>query len=239
MVETLEKDKQALLQDSLTVRNFPIFYRMLVQLRFPIRVSGVIELRALLNDTIDKAKELEAEGDTREFHEALVSAIDSFDITRPHHRERLLTLLTEIRHLHYNHSIYSRNRELQLREKMEDNRSARTRSTQVGTVFVLVAAVAGFAWATAPISHWIVKAIMAGSLFMAWDYFHSLPILERENKRLNQDLNELLRNRVERINWKTMIHKLSLILGYKMVDGIEVFNENGIGPSNKSPDLLN
>lgn len=239
MVNILENNKQALLQDSLTVRNFPIFYRMLSQLRFPIKVSGVIELRALLNDTIDKANEPEPGVDYGEFIEALESAIDSFGITRPHHRERLLTLLTEIRNLHYHHSIYSRNREIDLREKIEDSRSARIRSTQVGSIFLLLATVAGFAWASVPAVHWIVKVVMAGSLFMAWDYYHSMPILERENKHLNQELNELLRHRVERINWKTMIHKISLVLGYKIVEGIEVFNENGIGPNNTQPNLLN
>ena len=239
MVAVPETDKQALLQESLTVRNFPIFYRMLLQLRFPIRVSGILELRALLNDTIDKARELDPEINTREFHEALESAIDSFGITRPHHRERLLTLLTKIRNLHYSHSIYSRNREIDLREKMEDTRSARQTSTRVGSIFLLLAVVGGVAWAGAPVIHWIIKVVIVGSLFMAWDYYHSLPVLEREHKQLTQDLNELMRNRVEKINWKVMIHKLSLILGYKMVEGIEVFNEEGIGPSSSQAGQLN
>lgn len=239
MAEKEAPNKQVLLQDSLTVRNFPIFYRMLLQMRFPIRVSGVIELRALLNDTIDKSKEPEPEVNTREFYEALESAIDSFGITRPHHRKKLLALLTEIRNLHYAHTIYSRNRELELREKLEDNVSARNRSSQVGSIFLLLATVAGVAWATVPGIHWVVQLVIAGSLFMAWDYYHSLPILEREHRHITQDLNELLRNRVDTINWKTMIHKLSLILGYKVVEGIEVFNENGIGSNSVHSSLLN
>lgn len=239
MVAIPENDRQALLQDSLTVRNFPIFYRMLLQLRFPIRVSGVLELRALLNDTIDKALELDPEINTGEFHEALESAIDSFGITRPHHRERLLTLLTEIRSLHYNHSIYSRNREIDLREQMEDALSARHVSTRVGSIFLLLAVVAGLAWAGAPVIHWVIKVVTVGSLFMAWDYYHSLPALKREHAQLTQDLNEVMRNRVEKINWKIMIHKLSLILGYKTVEGVEVFNEEGIGPTSYHANMLN
>jgi len=239
MAEKENPKNQLLLQDSLTVRNFPIFYRMLLQMRFPIRVSGVLELRALLNDTIDKAHEPDPEVNTREFNEALESAIDSFGITRAHHRERLLTLLTEIRNLHYAHSIYSRNRELELREKLRDNDSARRRSSQVGSVFLLLAAIAGVAWAVVPGIHWVVQIVAGGSLLLAWDYYHSLPVLEREQRRLMQDLNELLRHRVESINWKTMIHKLSLILGYKVVEGIEVFNENGIGSNSAHTGLLN
>jgi len=239
MAEKDTSKEKLLLQDSLTVRNFPILYRMLLQMRFPIRVSGVLELRALLNDTIDKAKEPDPEVNTGEFSEALESAIDTFGITRPHHRRKLLTLLTEIRNLHYAHTVYSRNRELDLREKLRDNDSARRRSSQVGAVFLLLAAVAGLAWATVPGIHWMVQVVIGGSLLLAWDYYHSLPVLEREQRRLTQELNELLRNRVDSINWKTMIHKLSLILGYKVVEGIEVFNENGIGSNSAHAGLLN
>jgi hypothetical protein len=239
MAEKENPKNKLLLQESLTVRNFPIFYRMLLQMRFPIRVSGVLELRALLNDTIDKAHEPDPEVNTYEFNEALESAIDSFGITRPHHRQRLLTLLTEIRNLHYAHSIYSRNRELELREKLHDNDSARRRSSQVGSVFLLLAAIAGVAWASVPGIHWVVQIVTVGSLLLAWDFYHSLPLLEREQQRLTQDLNELLRHRVASINWKTMIHKLSLILGYKVVEGIEVFNENGIGSNSVHTGLLN
>jgi len=230
-------ENQQELQDSLTVRNFPIFYRMLLQMRFPIRVSGVIELRALLNDTIDKAQDPEPEVNTGEFHEALETAIDSFGITRPHHRERLLKLLTEIRNLHYAHSIHSRDRELSLRRELEENVAAKTMSKQLGLVFLGLAAAGSAAWALVPTIHWIVQIIIGGSLLMAWDSFHSLPLLDKEHKRLRQELNELLRHRVERINWKTMIHKLSLILGYKVVEGIEVFNETGIGPGNANNSL--
>jgi hypothetical protein len=35
-----------------------------------------------------------------------------------------------------------------------------------------------------------------------------------------------LRNRLDTLNWKTLIHKLSLILGYKQIQGIEVFRHN-------------
>jgi len=230
---------ETLLEESLTVRNFPIFYRLLLQMRFPIRVSGVLELRALLNDTIDKAVPADANNGYTEFVEALETAIDSFGITRKHHRERLLTLLTEIRNLHYRHTINSRDREIDLREKLEDNQAARHRDRQVGMVFLLLSLVAGVAWAAAPAVHWLVKVVMVSSLFVSWAHFHSVPVLDREHKRLTQELNELLRNRVEKIHWKTMIHKLSLILGYKMVEGIEVFNENGIGPSNRKASPLN
>ena len=85
----------------------------------------------------------------------------------------------------------------------------------------------------------MVQVVIGGSLLLAWDYYHSLPVLEREQRRLTQELNELLRNRVDSINWKTMIHKLSLILGYKVVEGIEVFNENGIGSNSAHAGLLN
>ena len=39
------------------------------------------------------------------------------------------------------------------------------------------------------------------------------------------DLNLLLRQRVESINWRTLIHKLALLLGYKRIQGVEVFRQ--------------
>ena len=239
MADLRNDNKETLLEESLTVRNFPIFYRLLLQMRFPIRVSGVLELRALLNDTIDKTTPPEDTNGYAEFIEALESAIDSFGITHKHHRERLLTLLTEIRNLHYRHTINSRDREIDLREKLEDNLSARRRDRQGGGIFLVLALMAGAAWVGAPAVHWVVKVVMVSSLLVSWVYYHSLPVLDREYKHLTQELNELLRSRVEKINWKTMIHKLSLILGYKIVEGIEVFNEKGIGPSNRKSTPLN
>lgn len=214
---------EPLLEETLNARNFPVFYRSLSQLRFPLRVSGVLELRALLNDTIDQARGPEAGADYIDFHEALESAIDSFGVERKHHRDRLMVLLTEIRNLHYKHSISSRDRELKLRERIRQNRKSRRNSVHYGAAAIVLAIGGTFAWMAMNEMVWLVQAMTVASLVLALDFFHALPVLDREHKRLNQKVTDLLRERVDRINWKSMIQKLALVLGYKTVDGVEVF----------------
>ena len=80
------------------------------------------------------------------------------------------------------------------------------------------------AWAAAPQASWLVKVATLGATYLSYDFFHSLPTLEREHKALNKELNDLLRERITNVNWKMLIHKLSLLMGYKKVSGIEVFN---------------
>ena len=73
----------------------------------------------------------------------------------------------------------------------------------------------------------LIAVVTLAAGYLAWDYFHSLPVLEREQKELNTELNNLLRVRVSNVDWKMLIHKLSLLMGFKKVSGIEVFNIEG------------
>lgn len=219
--------------------NFPKFYRTLAGLRFPIKVADVLDMRAVLNEAIDK---FEAPADTpsyREFVEALESAIHSFGVESRRHADRLTRLLTLLRDIHYNHSIASRDQEVELRTKLDEVREAKARSSRYGVVFVLVAIALAIAWIALPQASWLIKVATLVSTYLSYDFFHSLPTLEQENKALNQELNDLLRERITNVNWKMLIHKLALLMGYKKVSGVEVFNMDEDADRNDSLSFLN
>ena len=50
-------------------------------------------------------------------------------------------------------------------------------------------------------------------------------------------VNEILRKRVDSLNWRTLIHKLSLLLGYKQIKGVEVFRHEQAEHHNDSRQL--
>jgi hypothetical protein len=79
-------------------------------------------------------------------------------------------------------------------------------------------------WLAIPSAHLIVKLLPALYCWFSLRYFHKLPALDKEHDKLTQDVNDVLRRRVNAINWKTLIHKLALVLGYKRVQGVEVFD---------------
>lgn len=211
---------------TLNVGTFPAFYKRIVAMRFPIAVGEVLELRDLLNQSLEVFQQPEDNPQSRDFKDSLLAAIHSFGIEKDRHCQRLLNILTMLRDLHYQHSIESRNTDERLRRELIANREARARSARYGLLSILAAVLCGMAWigmTQAPV--WL-KLVTAGFTFFAWDYHHSIPSLDKEIARLTTELNDTLRNRVETLNWKTLIHKISLILGFKQISGVEVFRHN-------------
>lgn len=211
----------------LTPGNFPKFYRSVVGLRFPIKVADVLDLRAVLNEAMDQYEEPANSPTYREFVDALESAIVSFGVENRRHSDRLVKLLTLLRDIHYSHSISSRDKEVDLRTRLDTSRESRIRSKRYGIIALTFGIGCAFTWAVMPTAGWSIKLLTLASGYMAWDYFHSLPILERDQKELGQELNDLLRERITNVDWKMLIHKLSLLMGFKKVSGIEVFNIEG------------
>ena len=209
---------------NLTPDNFHAFYTKFMNLRFPMDVAHVLELRYLINHTVDKYKEPPRTPDYRQFRESLQMALDSFSIDNSRHSERMLKTLAMMRDIHYAHSIASRNAEIYLRRTMANNRAERARCVRNGLFFVIAGVAFCLAWLGLGDPHWIVKWLPVGYGYLALRYFHKLPILDRGWETLTLDLNEILRRRVRSLNWKTLIHKLALVLGYKRVPGIEVFH---------------
>ena len=120
----------------------------------------------------------------------------------------------------------SRDAERRLREAMNDNRANRIQFIRYGLFFVFAGVASGILWLAMPEPMWLVKLLPAAYGYLSWYYFHKLPELDREHKKLTLELNDVLRRRVESLNWKTLIHKLAMVLGYKRLPGIEVFHDD-------------
>lgn len=211
---------------NLTPDNFHAFYTKFVNLRFPMKVANVLELRYLINHTVDKYKEPSLTPDYRQFSESLQSAIDSF-VDNQRHRERMQKILSMLRDIHYTHSINSRNAETRLRDAMEVSHDVRTKSVRYGLFFILAAVSFIIVWLAMNNPSWIIKFLPVGYSYIALRYFHKIPVLDQEIDKLTLELNDVLRRRVNSLNWRTLIHKLALVLGYKRVPGVEVFHVEG------------
>ncbi len=219
---------------ALTPATFHAFYTKFINLRFPIQVAHVLELRYLINHAADKYKEPPRTQDYQQFRDSLQAAIDSFAIENERHRERLLITLSLIRDVHYVHSIASRNAEKRLRAAMENNRAEHKRRIQRGSLCLFVGAIFCLAWAGMSDPAWYIKVSPLVLALFAKNYLHELPYLDHDLKDMTQELNDVLRRRVRSLNWKTLIHKLALVLGYKRIRGVEVFHiESDVGHSDR------
>lgn len=209
---------------TLTPDSFHAFYTKFISLRFPMKIANVLELRYLINHSIDRYKEPTATPNYRQFRESLQSALDSFSIDNQRHSERMLKALSMFRDIHYAHSIASRNAERRLRENMERNRDEYAKAVRYGLFFVFAGVSFIVMWLATADAHLVVKLLPVVYAWLALRYFHKLPALEKEQEKLTLEVNDILRRRVDSLNWKTLIHKLALVLGYKRVPGIEVFD---------------
>lgn len=207
---------------SLDVSTLPLFYRTLQSLRFPLRVEQVLDLRSAINLAIDTWQEPPLTRDHREFRERLERTLEKSDIDS-RHRERMLKLAALLRELHYDHSRQSSERELRLRDKQGENAYAQRQSRKVGVIWLLGGLASALIWFFQPEAGWFVKLLTVGFAYLSFDYFHALPSLARRQEELRKELNDLLRARVESIDWTALIHRLALVLGYKKERGLEVF----------------
>lgn len=222
---------------ALTTEGFPDFYARIIALRFPISVAEVLELRDLINHSADNYEEPGDLPPNREFRESLESAIQSFGIENRHHGERLLKVLVMLRGMHYHHTVASRDAEQRLRTAQTDNRAARRHSLRYGIIALLATAGSAAAWTLSESPGWILRLLPLVPALAAWGYFHALPALDRDMERLTRELNVVLRKRVDMLNWRMLIHKLGLLLGYKQIQGVEVFRHEQ-AEGNPGPRLL-
>ena len=209
---------------NLTPDGFHTFYTKFISLRFPMKIAHVLELRYLINHAVDRYKEPVSTPNYRQFRESLQSALDSFAIDNRRHIERMLKTLSMFRDIHYAHSIASRNAERRLRETMERNRDDYAKAIRYGLFFIFAGVSFIVLWLATANAHLIVKLLPVVYGLLSLHFFHKLPGLEKEYEKLTLDVNDVLRRRVDSLNWKTLIHKLALVLGYKRVPGVEVFD---------------
>lgn len=208
----------------LSVPRFTDFYRALIALRFPLPIDDVLELRAIINHAADKYRQAELTRDGRHFRDALERAIGSFGIHKRHHRERLIRVLCLLRDTHAKHSHVSHGQEASLRDRLDRIAKQRAQALREGMLTFFLTIVAGLLWLGLTDPHWLLQLVVAASAVISWRRFHSLPTLESDAEILRMQINAILRLRIKSIKWKTLIHKLALILGYKQIRGIEVFN---------------
>lgn len=221
----------AMLSDNLgklnsSPENFSPFYRKLAQLRFPLPVADVLELRYLFNHAIDQMPEPERTRDFHHFREARQAEMEAVGIDTGRHGQRLLKLLAVLRQLHLVHIIESRDAEAQLRRALEGNEKAARASVRYGKVSLVAALVAGTFWWLADV-HWWTTALAVGLGYLSADYFYSLSILKRERSLLQERLDEVLAKRVSGLHWPLLIRNIALILGYARIDGVEAFEMHG------------
>lgn len=211
---------------NLTPEGFHTFYTKFISLRFPMKIAQVLELRYLINHAVDRYKEPPPSPNYRQFRDSLQSALDSFAIDNRRHSERMLKTLSMFRDIHYAHSIASRNAERRIREAMERNRDDYAKAVRYGLFFIFAGVSFIVIWLAAADAHLAIKLLPAVYAWLSLRFFHKLPALDREHEKLTLEVNDVLRRRVSTLNWKTLIHKLALVLGYKRIRGVEVFHED-------------
>lgn len=207
---------------TLDVVSLPAFHRALLTLRFPLPVEQVLDLRSAINLAVDSYVEPPLTRDHREFRDRLERVIEKAGIDS-RHRERLLKLTAMLRDLYYEHSRQSRDREQRLRDKLDESAFAQRQSRRIGVLWLLGALTSGLVWFSQAEAGPFVKLLTAGFAYLAFDYFHALPSLQRRHKELHGELNDVLRTRVDSVDWSITVHRLALVLGYKKESGVEVF----------------
>ncbi|MHB8253992.1 MAG: hypothetical protein ACYDEV_09930 [Acidiferrobacter sp.] len=202
---------------------FPLFYRELVRLRFPIDVAEILELRYLSHYVIDHA---ENDGQGYEFGEFAAHRgrdMDHVGIHKAGHRERLSQLLLLIRKYHADHTATSCASEARLRAALAENQFAQQQSKRYGKtagVSALIAAASSILLSPPAV---LMQGFTILLAYLSLDYLYSLSSLKREERRLGHELDEILRQRVRAINWKAVVRQTGAILGYTHPLGGEAF----------------
>lgn len=207
----------------LTPETFESIYNTIVGLKFPMEVARVLELRYLINHTVDAFPEPVPTPDYREFRDALQTVIDAVGVDNKRHSERMLRILCMMRELHYAYSVKTRDAENALRKDMADNRQQRRRCIRYSLGLTLAAILSGILWLGAPTLDWPIKALTAAFAVGAWLYLRTLPALDRALEDLERRMSQLQRHRVRSIHWRLLAQKLAALLGFKRSSEVEVF----------------
>lgn len=218
-----------LARQQLTVDTFVQNYRYITGLRFPVEVADVLEIRASLNQAIDDRQPKQLSSGLQQFNEAVYEAISQFGLKDDRHINRLTKLMSVFRELHHLHTTRSRKHERSLRNQIKTNEEARTRSIGYGLFTFFLVIIGLLSWMIAGNALWFIKIGIGLLAYMSFDYFMSLKTLKLEHDILNTELNMLLRQRVNSIDWKSLLQKTAMILGFKKVSGVDVFLMNDAG----------
>lgn len=218
-----------LAHQQLNVDTFVQNYRQIIGLRFPVGVADVLEIRASLNQAIDDRDPMQVSGGLQQFAEAVFEAIIQLGLKNNRHVARLTKLMSIFRELHHSHIARSRKHERSLRNQINNNQDVKTRSIGYGlfTFFLVITGL--LTWMIVGNALWFIKIGIGLLAYMSFDYFMSLKTLKLESDILNNELNMLLRQRVQTIDWKSLLQKTAMLLGFKKVSGVDVFLLNDTG----------
>jgi hypothetical protein len=121
------------------------------------------------------------------------------------------------------HSLNSRKAEDDLRKAVDKNQLVRRKTVRAGITDVLLCIASMLAWLGLPALALPIQALSLAFAIQALRAFRSLPRIDKDAESLRQRLNSVLRERVDAIDWRMLTHKLSLVLGFKKVRGVQVF----------------
>jgi hypothetical protein len=207
----------------LNVDSFVQSYRQIIGMRFPVEVADVLEIRASLNQAIDERDPKQVSNGLQQFNEAVYEAISQIGLKNERHIIRLTKLMSIFRDLHHSHNTRSRKHERSLRNQIKNNQEAKSRSIGYGLFTFVLVIVGLLSWMIAGNALWFIKAGIGLLAYMSFDYFMSLKTLKLEYDILNNELNMILRRRVQTIDWKSLLQKSAMLLGFKKISGVDVF----------------
>ncbi|WP_298139930.1 hypothetical protein [Acidiferrobacter sp.] len=202
---------------------FPFFYRRLVTLRFPIEVAEILEMRYLCQHAIDESGRYDRGDEWGEFTARRMADMDHIGVQKATHRERLSRLLLLFKDYHDLHKLRSMETEATLQAAWVDNCFAQERSTSYGKtagMAALIAAMGSLLLSPRPL---VLEGLTLLLAYVSVDSFYSLALLRRQQRRLNEQLSEILRRRVRMVNWRAVVRQTSAILGYTQPLGGEAF----------------
>lgn len=198
----------------LTVDSFPGLYRQLVQLRFPLDVAEVIDLRDIINQASDGFVEPVPTKGYRQLVTAVRSEIEALSIDRADHRAKLTHILIMLRCFQQAHIATSRQARHALRRRQRANREARRLSMKYGALLLVAAIVGVFAWLMIEDVAWPVRAGTVLLAYLSLDYFYSLTALAQDYRHLTHALEQLRSEQIRHFEWRTVVRHVALILGY-------------------------
>lgn len=201
---------------------FSPFYRKLIELRFPLAVAEILELRSLFNEALDGYEDF-TQADPQVFLEMHRQEFEALGIDKTTHKDRLARLIAVMRELHLLHSNNSSENEQRLHEALEQNLRAQRRSVRYGWFCLTVAILIGLLWAVAAPHSVVLKTLGVLMCYLFCDYFYGLSILRQEQNVLSRQLSEVVSGRIARPNWRTLIRHLAVVLGYARIQGLEPF----------------
>lgn len=205
----------------LTVERFPTFYRKILRLRFPLDVAELIEIRDIINQAADNFDQPKQTSRYRRFVSALRAEIDALGIESQRRTDRLVHILSLLRHLYYAHRARARAMERRLQRRQAANHKARKTSIKYGMLALIAAVAAVFAWFGLDEIGWPVKVVAVLLGYLCFDYFHSLSTLADDYKRLGRRLEKVRKRRVRSFKRKVLLQKIALVLGYVHPAGVK------------------